>query len=152
MAEQIRELSGKQRASRSTVIKDKQGNILTEREDVLQRWKEYVEQLYNDERRDKPNYEVVEPGPAILKEEVGKAVISMKRRMAVGSDGIVVEMVEAAGEFGIMKITELANKMYSRVFQLPRLSPILLLKILKLCQIIKLTEMKKNNWIFLFLS
>ena len=86
---------------------------MTEREDVLQRWKEYVEELYNDERGDKPNYEVVEPGPPILKEEVEKAVKRMKRRKAVGSDGIVVEMVEVAGEFGIMKITELANQIYS---------------------------------------
>ena len=38
-----------------------------------------------------------------------------------------------------------------RVFHLPRVSPILLLKILKLCLSIKLTEMKKN-WILSFLS
>ena len=37
----------------------------------------------------------------------------MKWRKAEGSDGVVVEMVEAAGEFGIEKITELANRMYS---------------------------------------
>ena len=71
-----------------------------------------MEELYNDERGDKPNYEVVKPGPPILKEEVEKTVNSMKRRKTMGSDGIVVGMVEAAGEFGIMKITELANKIY----------------------------------------
>ena len=37
----------------------------------------------------------------------------MKWRKAEGSDGVVVEMVEAAGEFGIEKITELANRIYS---------------------------------------
>ena len=37
----------------------------------------------------------------------------MKWRKAEGSDGLVVEMVEAAGEFGIEKITELANRIYS---------------------------------------
>ena len=36
----------------------------------------------------------------------------MKWRTAEGSDGVVVEMVEAAGEFAIVKITELANKIY----------------------------------------
>ena len=37
----------------------------------------------------------------------------MKWRKAEGSDGVVVEMVEAVGEFGIEKITELANRIYS---------------------------------------
>jgi hypothetical protein len=32
---------------------------------------------------------------------------------AEGTDGIVAEMVEAAGEFAISKITELANKIHS---------------------------------------
>ena len=40
---------------------------------------------------------------------------------------------------------------YIRVFHLPRLSPILLFKILKLCLTIKLTDMEKNC-IFPFLS
>ena len=33
----------------------------------------------------------------------------MKWRKAEGSDGVVVEMVEAAGNFAIDKIAELAN-------------------------------------------
>ena len=37
----------------------------------------------------------------------------MKWRKAEGSDGVVIEMVEAAGEFGIRKITDLANLIYS---------------------------------------
>ena len=44
------------RTARSTGIKDKQGKILTEREDVLETWREYVQKLYGDERGDKPNY------------------------------------------------------------------------------------------------
>ncbi|XP_063885526.1 uncharacterized protein LOC135113837 [Scylla paramamosain] len=36
----------------------------------------------------------------------------MKWRKAEGSDGVVVEMVEAAGDFAIEKITELANQIY----------------------------------------
>jgi hypothetical protein len=37
----------------------------------------------------------------------------MKWKKAEGSDGIVVEMIEAAGEYAISKITELANKIFS---------------------------------------
>ena len=50
MAQQIREISGKKRTARSTVIKDRHGNMLTDREDAMERWKEYVEEKYSDVR------------------------------------------------------------------------------------------------------
>ena len=62
MTKQIRELSGKKRTARSTVIKDRQGNILTEREDVLERWREYVEEYYGDELERNPAWENLIPG------------------------------------------------------------------------------------------
>ena len=37
----------------------------------------------------------------------------MKWRKAEGSDGVVVEMVEAAGDFALSNITNLANTIYS---------------------------------------
>jgi hypothetical protein len=52
VAEKIREITGKKRTTRSTIIKDKRGNILTERQEVLQRWEEYVGELYSDDRGD----------------------------------------------------------------------------------------------------
>ena len=64
MAQQSRKISGKKRTARSTVIKDRHGNmLLTDREDVLERWKEYVEELYSDVRGDKPNYGEIDTGP-----------------------------------------------------------------------------------------
>ena len=50
MAEKIREITGQKRTTRSTIVKDRNGNILTERIDVLNRWREYVEGLYRDDR------------------------------------------------------------------------------------------------------
>ena len=63
MANQIRELSGKKGTTRSTVIKDRNGNILTDRNEVLERWREYVEELYSDQRGVKPDFEDIEKGP-----------------------------------------------------------------------------------------
>ena len=37
----------------------------------------------------------------------------MNWRKADGSDGIVVEMIEAVGEFAIDNLTDIANKIYS---------------------------------------
>ena len=112
MAEKIREITGQKRTTRSTIVKDRNGNILTERIDVLNRWREYVEGLYRDDRGEKPEFDGREPGSTILRNETEKAVRGMKWRKAESSDGVVVEMVEAGGDFTIRKITELANRIY----------------------------------------
>ena len=112
MTEKIREITGQKRTTRSTIVKDRNGNILSERIDVLNRWREYVEGLYRDDRGEKPEFDGCELGPPILRNEIEKAVRGMKWRKAEGSDGIVVEIVEAGGDFTIRKITELANKIY----------------------------------------
>ena len=50
--------------------------------------------------------------PAILKSEVEEAVRRMKWRKSEGSDRIVVEMIEAAGDIAINKLVSLANRIY----------------------------------------
>ena len=112
MAEKIQEITGKKRTQRSTIIKDEDGTILTDRSDVLRRWKDYVGQLYRDENREDSDILEVEAGPMILRSEVEQAIKRMKWRKAEGSDGVVVEMVEALGEYAISKVTDIANKIY----------------------------------------
>ena len=77
-AEKIRELTGRKRAARSSMIKDRNGNMLTEKGDVLNRWKEYVEELYRDGDRSDVEWEEAESGPLILRGEVERAGKSMK--------------------------------------------------------------------------
>ena len=48
-----------------------------------------------------------------MKEEVVKAMKSMKRGKAEGTDEIIIEMIEAARKYGIDIITEIANKIYN---------------------------------------
>ena len=69
MAEKIRE-----RTTRSKIIEDKDGNILTERGEVIKRREEYVREFYSNARGEKPDFGEVEQGPSILKSEVEKAV------------------------------------------------------------------------------
>ena len=117
MTEKIREITGKKRAQRSTVIKDIDGTILMERNEVLNRWQQYVGNLYRD---DDVELEGSEEGPAILRCEIEEAVRQMKWRKAEGSDGIVIEMIEAAGGIAIDKVLALANKIY-RSGEIPEL-------------------------------
>ena len=112
LAEKIREITGKKRPARSTIIKDGDGTILTDRTDVLRRWRDYVGELYLDRGREEAILVDENSGPSILRSEVEVAVKRMKCRKAEGNDGIVVEMVEALGDFAITKITNIANKIY----------------------------------------
>ena len=50
MHNRIKELTGRIENKRCNTIKDKNGHILMEKEEVKQRWKEYITELYEDER------------------------------------------------------------------------------------------------------
>ena len=47
-----------------------------------------------------------------MEDEVRQALKEIKREKAEGSYGVVSEMLEAAGDFGIGKLTRLANRIY----------------------------------------
>ena len=84
IAEKIRELTRKRRTTRSTIIQDKNGNIVTERGQVLKRWEGYVRELYGDTRGERPDLGEVTPAPYILKREVEKTLGRMKWGMPKG--------------------------------------------------------------------
>ena len=113
MYENIREIAGVKRPYRGETIKDKNGNILTDIDEVIKRWEEYVKELFNDIRGEKPEIRTEMSGPPILRAEVELAAKCMKKGKAVGDDGLMIEMVETAGDFAIEKITDLANKIYN---------------------------------------
>ena len=51
-----------------------------EREDVLNRWSEYIEDLFQDDRGENPIIKKDMDGPPILKEEVSAAIRKMKHQ------------------------------------------------------------------------
>jgi len=85
-----------------SVITDKEGTTLTEKEDVLDRWREYCETLFSD--TDNVQYEGG-PGqeePAPLIEEVERAFKSMRGGKAAGPDEIPVELLKL-GDYTVVK-------------------------------------------------
>ena len=82
-------------------MKSRERNIITEKERIFERWEEYISELYHDERGDKPPIMKNFDGPPIMKDEVRKAVKSMKKGKTAGPDTITVEMIESLDEFGI---------------------------------------------------
>jgi hypothetical protein len=98
-------------------IKDKDGRILTEKEQVLSRIKEYTEDLYKkadgqpDSAADSELTEDEEE-PDILMEEVRNGIDKLKRGKSPGSDNIPAELWKASGEAGVHMMHKICSKVW----------------------------------------
>uniref|UniRef100_A0AAQ6IRJ4 Reverse transcriptase domain-containing protein n=1 Tax=Anabas testudineus TaxID=64144 RepID=A0AAQ6IRJ4_ANATE len=110
------------------VIKDRDGKVLTTQESVQKRWKEYFEELMNEENdreRREEDVDVVEQEIEVIgkdevrkalkrmksgKDEVRKALKRMKSGKAVGPDDIPVEVWKCLGEAAVEFLTSLFNR------------------------------------------
>ena len=82
--------------------------MLFEKDKVLQRWSEYISDLFADNRHPLP-IPSNDDGPPIMKEEVEKALKNTKMGKAPGEDGITTDMLKFLESFGVEKLTDLYN-------------------------------------------
>ena len=75
-------------------IKDRNGVVLTEAEDVKKRWQEYTEELYKKDLHYPDNHDdvITNLEPDILECEVKCALETITMKKASGGDGIPVEL------------------------------------------------------------
>ena len=73
---------------------------------------EYITELYEDQREQMPKFEVT-CGASIMKEEIQKALKSMKDGQATGPDELPAEALKALDEHNIEIITSLCNIIYN---------------------------------------
>ncbi|KAK3515912.1 hypothetical protein QTP86_004938, partial [Hemibagrus guttatus] len=103
------------------VIKDRDGRVLTSEESVQRRWKEYFEELMNEENEREKRVEgvnsVEQKVDKIRKDEVRKALKRMKSGKAVGPDNIPVEVWKCLGEAAVEFLTSL----FTRVLESERM-------------------------------
>ncbi|KAK3548456.1 hypothetical protein QTP70_013155 [Hemibagrus guttatus] len=96
------------------VIKDRDGRVLTSEESVQRRWKEYFEELMNEENEREKRVEgvnsVEQKVDKIRKDEVRKALKRMKSGKAVGPDDIPVEVWKCLGVAAVEFLTSLFNR------------------------------------------
>ncbi|KAK3511381.1 hypothetical protein QTP70_005306 [Hemibagrus guttatus] len=96
------------------LIKDRVGRVLTSEESVQRRWKEYFEELMNEENEREKRVEgvnsVEQKEDKIRKDEVRKALKRMKSGKAVGPDDIPVEVWRCLGEAAVEYLTSLFNR------------------------------------------
>ncbi|KAK3529720.1 hypothetical protein QTP86_000824 [Hemibagrus guttatus] len=96
------------------VIKDRDGRVLTSEENIQRRWKEYFEELMNEENEREKRVEgvnsVEQKVDKIRKDEVRKALKRMKSGKAVGPDDIPVEVWKCLGEAAVEFLASLFNR------------------------------------------
>ncbi|KAK3516035.1 hypothetical protein QTP70_002420 [Hemibagrus guttatus] len=96
------------------VIKNRDGRVLTSEESVQRRWKEYFEELMNEENEREKRVEgvnsVEQKVDKIRKDEVRKDLKRMKSRNAVGPEDIPLEVWKCLGEAAVEFLTSLFNR------------------------------------------
>ena len=109
----IRQVS-KKFSPRTSSIKNKEGEVLSDLDKVLDRWKEYTEELFEKDKGmpscDYSDYDV--PEPCILASEVRQALSDIANSKAPGGDDIPIELWKHAGEEGIRILTSLCNNIW----------------------------------------
>ncbi|KAK3532193.1 hypothetical protein QTP86_009472 [Hemibagrus guttatus] len=104
------------------VIKDRDGRVLSSEDSVQRRWKEYFEELMNEENEREKRVEgvnsVEQKVDKIRKDEVRKALKRMKSGKAVGPDDIPVEVWKCLGEAAVEFLTSLFNRVLEMIDQL----------------------------------
>ena len=105
-------------------IKDEEGKVLTENDEIRERWQRFFTKLLNGEGV--PNvgsgggeYSDQRAGDLITKDEIKEALKKMANEKAVGPDQIPVEVCKYMGEVGLSWLTELSNAIF-RTAKMPR--------------------------------
>ena len=111
----MKDLTGKSTA-RLAVIKDEDGKILTESEEIKDRWKRYCEELYASQETDgvpdNADKDSCEDEPDILLSEVTNAIQHLKNNKSPGPDEISAELIKYADESGAKVIQHLCYRIW----------------------------------------
>ena len=108
-------------ASKNASAKDDVGNIVTEPEEVRERWRQYIELLYDSDGKPKiedlqveEGEEVAEDeiGPQVLKSEILLAISEIMEGKAVEVDEISAEMLKSQGEKAMQELCDICQSMY----------------------------------------
>ena len=98
----IRETKGTFHAKMGS-IKDRNGLVLTEAEDIKKRWQEYTEELYKKELHNPDNHDgvITHLEPDILECEVKWALESITTNKGRGGDGIPIELFQILKDYAV---------------------------------------------------
>ena len=96
-------------------IKDRNGMVLIEAEDIKKMWQEYTEELYKKDRHDPDNYDGVIPNlePDILGCEVKWVLGRITVNNASGGDGIPFELFQILKDDGLKVLHSICQQIWT---------------------------------------
>lgn len=109
----------KEKQVKAITIKNKEGTILTKLEDVLDRWKEYFQEIQDEQIGNTSIIEIEEEketngeATGITEEELTEALKKIKNGKSPGHDKITAEMIKKMGRGGQELLLMLYNKLWS---------------------------------------
>lgn len=89
------------------------GNIITNKEEIRNIWKNHIETLFHDTRPEPPTETNCITGPSILEEEVRAAITTIKEGKAPGPDNTEAEFLKLLDEDNIKWLTSILNRIYN---------------------------------------
>lgn len=111
MHEKIRNLSGKKSSCATGALKAENREVIMKKDKILERWVEYIGELYNSEKNGNYTFRNNFEGPPILQDEVRYSLREIKHGKTSGPDGVTIEMFDALEEYGIDLIATLINNL-----------------------------------------
>ena len=108
----------KPKQSKVNSIKDKNGDIIIEKNKILERWTEYCSELYNYQLNGNEQVLTTDESTnddkdnTILKSEIEDAIKTMKKGKSPGVDNIPGELIQAGGEYMTTALHNICNKIW----------------------------------------
>lgn len=78
------------------ISKIKNGQLVVDDENIIKRWKEYIEELYEGEKLEEITTNEEETKLPILRSEFELALNDLKPNKAPGTDNIIAELLQCA--------------------------------------------------------
>ncbi|XP_030747109.1 uncharacterized protein LOC115875737 [Sitophilus oryzae] len=113
----VKELAGLQKKRQPSILTDQNGKIIMEMEEKLRTWKNYIIELFDDERDiNRLVTEQENSGPEITKEEVIHAIKITKDGKAAGHDELPSEILKLIEEENIHRSVQhhIQNRYYTQ--------------------------------------
>ena len=85
-----------------------------EKDDILPRWEEYIGDLFHETHVQKSVIHKNIDGAPILESEIRAVIKKAKLNEAPGPDAVHTEMLKVVDEFGVKKVTDIANEIYNK--------------------------------------
>jgi len=113
----IRSVKNTSRVIQQACIKSKNGEVLVQRSDILERWREYGAELFERPKGEPPLTEESilseEQEPPPLLSEIEQAINQLRAGKSPGIDGIPAELVKATGPNGIKMLHKLCKSIWA---------------------------------------